>query len=139
MRTPDEADISFSPNGYVRRLVPPWSTETHETLNPDDLFRTSGEALQKTNQLKRDVSAFIPQILAREPTPELAAFGHEVRQALQEVDHLLQYLTTARGKYVLLECCWRCDGDEVQCRGVTPASRNLSLPIEDSSKEELQF
>ena len=114
-RNRDDSDICFTPSDSVRSLKAPWSSTI---LNPDMLYRVSGEAVLKTEQLRREIAEFIPAILARPPFPHIEQFAEQVHAALAETDHLIAFLLKARGKHVYLECEWE-DG-HVKCRGTSP-------------------
>ena len=113
-RTLDASDFRFSPGHYVRSLYSPG----RDPIIPADLFITSGEAVQKTRELRKQIAALRPYVLTLPPNAHINQFGATIQAAIDETDRLLTFLLTNRGAYIFLECYH--EGGHVVCRGTNP-------------------
>lgn len=108
---PDGYHKPFQLNVYdfVDKLTPPKSTDLKE-IDPLRYFITSGDAVQKTNQLRKDLYAYAGTVRSMinggNSTKILEKFEKECWRAAGKSTVLMNALVTARGSAVFLETEW---------------------------------
>lgn len=108
--------LFFRPSEVVSPLAPPWPDTP--PLNPDNLFKTTGEALMKTKYLVAEVKGLLRRTLTLPPDHP---FCESCRSAPREAQALYALLLDYRGTHTHLEVDWH-EG-RARCRLVDARAR----------------
>lgn len=93
---------------FVTPLIPPAGSKL-DAVTPADYFITSGDAIQKTDQLYRDIAGFgrrLQQAIQEESDPKLRELDNQCTKELQGALNMRKALETSRGSSVFMETEW---------------------------------
>ena len=92
----------------MKALIPPAGSDLY-SIDPHNYFITSGDAVQKTEQLIRDIKSLmykVQQATQEGNKPELKEFYADCSSVMDGCIRMKKNLEYARGKDVFLETEW---------------------------------